>query len=75
MKRGKRLNREWCVNAKHPLYRKTGNQYDNLKHFPGALFDDDGFVVFATKEEYEGCPYLHINKKVYVPGGIKQMPN
>ncbi|MFW6145587.1 MAG: HNH endonuclease [bacterium] len=72
---GKRLNREWKINAEHALYRKTGKEYDNLKRFPGALLDENGFVLFATKQEYEQCPYLHIEKKVYVPNGINKMPN
>jgi len=72
---GQRLNREWCVNAEHALFSSTGRTYNPLKRFPGALFDEDGFVVFAAKQEYERSPYLSIKKKVTVPGRIKQIPN
>ena len=45
---GRRLNLEWGVNAKHALFSRTGETYDNLKRFPGALFDKDGYVFFSS---------------------------
>lgn len=72
---GQRLNHEWGVNAQHALYSQTGTTYDHLKRFPGALFDDNGYVVFATKQQYQQSPHLNIKKKVSVPNGIRQIPN
>jgi 5-methylcytosine-specific restriction endonuclease McrA len=74
---GQRLKHEWNVHAKHALYSKSGRTYDHLKDFPGALFDDDGYVVFNTEQDYEKYKkngHLHIRKKVSIPRGIRQIP-
>ena len=31
------------------LYREDGKWYHHLKKFPGALFDFNGYIVFATR--------------------------
>ena len=67
---GKLLNEEWRVGAKHALYRETGEFYMPLERFPGALFDANGYVVFATKEDYERSPFLRRGVRLDVPGGI-----
>jgi 5-methylcytosine-specific restriction protein A len=68
------LNRQWGVNAKHPLYHRDGTFYEHLEEFPGALFDAEGYVLFDTEEAYRQCPYLHIGVKVNVPEGIRSIP-
>ena len=75
---GKSLNRKWKVGAKHALYREDGRWYHHLEQFPGALIDFNGYIVFATKEEYEACEHLmhgiHLNIKgsgiSCIPGGL-----
>lgn len=71
---GRRLNREWGVNAQHALYHKDGDWYQLLERFPGALFDPNGYVVFATEKEYKLCGYLERTTKLHVPGGISRIP-
>jgi len=71
---GRRLNREWAVDANHALYHKDGTFYENLERFPGALFDLNGYVLFKTLEEYESCPYLDRGEKLNIRGGISKMP-
>jgi len=71
---GKILNRKWSVNAKHALYRKTGDWYHQLEHFPGALFDESGYVLFETENEFHSCPHLQIQADVHVPNGISNIP-
>ena len=72
---GKYLNRKWKVGARHPLYREDGKWYHHLKQFPGALFDFNGYIVFATKEEYETCGHLMHGKDLNVKGdGISSIP-
>jgi hypothetical protein len=71
---GRILNDDWGVGARHALYRKTGDWYMPLTRFPGALCDENGYVVFATKEDYERSPYLGIGVRVDVPSGIANIP-
>ncbi|MCB1591160.1 MAG: hypothetical protein KDI90_01790 [Alphaproteobacteria bacterium] len=71
---GKKLNKEWGVGAIHSLYRKTGDWYNNLEKFPGALFDSAGYVVFETEKDFVNSPYLQIGQTTHVPGGISKIP-
>ncbi len=59
---GKLLSQKWKVDVKHALYSHDGTWYHRLKDFPGALFDSSGFVIFNTKDEFEGCPSLRLKK-------------
>ena len=72
---GKTLNELWHVGAKHSLYREDGKWYHQLRDFPGALFDANGYVIFKTKEEYLASPFLQIQQDLHVPGGISSIPN
>jgi len=71
---GKMLNREWNVGALHALYSERGLWYHVLERFPGALFDANGYILFATKQEYEDCGHLNIGEELNVPGGISRIP-
>ncbi len=75
-KTGKTLAKTWTPEAKHALYRETGDWYHQLKEFPGVLFDKDGYVVF-TRSKYRDCQELKINEStntVTISGGIKTIP-
>src|SRR5437773_6511294 len=71
---GKQLNEEWKVGAQHALYRETGNWFQLLKRFPGALFDANGYILFKTRREYEECEFLQRGKEIGVPRGIASIP-
>lgn len=71
---GRILAKRWNLDVAHALYRKSGDWYHRLERFPGALLDDDGYVVFATEHSFRHCPQLHIRQDVHVPGGIKPIP-
>ncbi len=43
------LNKKWKVGAKHALYIHDGHWYHCLTKFPGALFDKNGYILFATE--------------------------
>jgi hypothetical protein len=45
-----------------------------LERFPGALFDQNGYVLFQNEEEYRKSPQLRIGKKTNVPAGISKLP-
>lgn len=72
---GKYLNKILEINAKHALYRKDGGWYHNLKSFPGVLFDENGYVIFFTEEEYKSNPKLTIRQDLNVNDRIENLEN
>ena len=71
---GKILSRKWNVKVLHALYHREGTFYENLRRFPGALFDPNGYIVFNREDEYLRSPYLEIGRKLNVPNGIASIP-
>ncbi len=64
MKRtGKFLAGYYQLRVRSAYYHNNGNWYWNLEQFPGAYFDDNGFVVFETEADYFGCVYLSISPR------------
>ncbi len=53
-----RLARWGVTGVEHALYSSWGNWFRDLKKFPGALVDPQGFVLFKTEAEYRACPGL-----------------
>ena len=70
----KQLMDLWGIKVKHGLYSNEGTWYQNLKGFPGALFDYNGYIIFETGMEYENSPYLNIGKETNVHHGISNIP-
>src|SRR5687767_11551934 len=70
---GKSLNNLWNVGAKHALYREDGKWYHHLDHFPGVLFDANGYIVFQTEQDYRENPYLQMKQDLHVIGGISSL--
>lgn len=50
---GRKLNRDWKVGAKHALYSRDGTFFHLLEDWPGALFDEDGYLLFKTRTAYQ----------------------
>ena len=74
---GKKLNAAWNVGAAHPLYRKDGTWYHCLERYPGALFDEKGYILFPTEDDLHACPGITIKKEhnhLHVPSGIAALP-
>ena len=71
---GRILNKEWKVYAQHALYRKNRRWYYHLTRFPGALFDENGYIVFQTMDAYERCSWLRHGVHLNIPEGIKKIP-
>lgn len=71
---GKQLNNLWGVHAIDAYYHKDGTFFENLRHFPGALFDANGYVIFKNEQEYNNCSYLDIGQKLNVHQGISSIP-
>ena len=67
--RGKDLAKRWGLNVQQALYRKTGDRYHQLKKFPGALLDADGYVIFEREELFKAFPQLRIGKDPSRHGG------
>ena len=71
---GEYLAQLWGVNAAHALYHKDGTCYDLLERFPGALFDANGYVLFADRNHYRSCSSLRFTQELAVPDGIASIP-
>lgn len=71
---GRELNKRWKVGAKHALYHREGSWYNNLRRFPGALFDPEGYVFFETERAYRDSLYVRVTQETNVRGGISSMP-
>ena len=71
---GRKLNELWGVGAKHALYHREGSWYNNLERFPGALFDPNGYVLFATEQAYKNSRHLRITQETNVTNGISSIP-
>jgi hypothetical protein len=69
-----KLAKKWGVEMRHGLYHREGSFFENLRDFPGVLFDPTGYVVFATKTDYQNSKHLRIGEKLNVPGGIRSIP-
>lgn len=72
---GRELNEKWEVHAQHALYRANGTWYHILSKFPGALFDENGYVLFETQADYLKCSQLHHGKQTSCPKGISSIAN
>ncbi len=62
-----RLKQKWHINAVQVRYRETGDWYAPLKHFPAALLDLNGYILFPTEQAYR-TPSPHY--KIYPSGQI-----
>lgn len=71
---GRQLNSEWEVGARHALYHHEGRWYHQLRRFPGALFDYNGYLLFDTEEAFRHNSHLNITQDVHVPRGIASVP-
>lgn len=72
---GKRLNRAWNVGAVQARYHEGGYWYAKLSQFPAALFDANGYVLFATASDYENTHQLRIGKQISIrKPGISAIP-
>ena len=69
---GRMLNKLYKIGAAHALYRENGYWFHALKKFPGALFDNNGYVVFTSEKDYLKCPYI---KHGPDPNTIHVIPN
>ena len=59
-------------------YHGKGLWYWPLERFPAAYFDAQGYLRFATEQDFLSSPHLGIAKNVYVKGprgtGISSIP-
>lgn len=68
-----RLNKDWGVGAVQARYNHDGHWYGRLDRFPGAFFDREGYILFATEKEYLAAG-LSIGKQVSVKPNISALP-
>jgi len=73
MNNGKYLNKVLQLGAKHALYSEDGKWYENLKKFPGILFDNKGYIILKDENDYIVNLDLQIGKKLNIPKGIEKL--
>ena len=71
--RGNDLARLWNVQVVQARYHKDGKKFNVIRHFPGALFDADGYIRFESEAEYLSNPSLVHGQELTVPGGISSL--
>ena len=71
---GARLLRECKIPAKQAMYHKDGVFYMPLERFPGAYCDPNGYIVFATQQEFDSCKSISVGKRVNIHQGISKLP-
>jgi len=70
-----RLNEAWNVGAVQVRYSDDAHWYAPLARFPAALFDANGYILFATEADYRTSPHLNIGKQISIPKpGISAIP-
>lgn len=62
-KTGTTLAEFYKIPVKSASYHNNGNWFWNLERFPGAFFDDNGYVLFQTERDYAECVYLSIGPR------------
>ena len=70
---GARLLKEWKIPAKQAMYHKDGVFFMPLERFPGAYCDPNGYVIFATQQEFDLCRSISVGKRVNVRQGISKL--
>ena len=71
------LIKRYGLGVSHGLYRRDGTWYHMLKKFPAALLDNDGYVEFASAQEFESCGALKLypqKDQVGILKGIASIP-
>lgn len=71
---GAQPQKEWQIPAKQVRYHKDGAWFMPLESFPGALCDPNGYLLFASKKEYESSRYLSIGNRINVRPGVSRVP-
>lgn len=72
---GAKLNETLGLGVLHARYREDGKWYHPLKKFPGALFDENGYVIIQTSEEYLSNTQFQHGVDLHVIGGIASLNN
>jgi 5-methylcytosine-specific restriction protein A len=73
--KGRKLNAQWNIGAKHALFHEEGKWFHRLRKFPGALVDRTGFVLFDSEKQFLTARGLQIKKDVFCPRGISRLAN
>ena len=75
---GRKLNQEWGVRAAHALYSQDGTFFHLLEDWPGALFDQEGYLLFKTRAQYQRYIDRHFlndsGKRLKANHGISSLP-
>ncbi len=69
MKAGETLILEHGLSCAKGYYSKDGRFYNQITHFPVALFDPNGYVIISSEAELRQAPFQYgVKLKVSGPG-------
>jgi hypothetical protein len=70
-----RLMSAWNKPVAQARYSDDGHWYALLEHFPAALVDSNGYLLFETIEHFRTSPHITVGKQVSVKApGISAVP-
>lgn len=71
---GENLKKQWKIPAQQVRYHKDGTFFMPIEHFPAALCDPYGYILFNSQKEYETNKYIEIGSRINVRCGINKLP-
>ena len=71
---GENLKRQWNIPAQQVRYHKDGTFFMPINHFPSALCDPNGYIIFNNQEEYMANRHIETGSRINVRCGINKLP-
>jgi len=72
---GRALREQWKIPAVEVRYHKDGHFFENVKRFPAAFCDPNGYVIFSSASDLRNTPKVKIGIKTNIRDGIATLPN
>jgi HNH endonuclease len=70
--KGKELSEAFNLNVEQSLYSDRGNFYGLIKHYPCALWDRSGYIIFNNETELQ-IPGISVKKRININANISSL--
>lgn len=71
-KKAEELSKAFRLNVAQSRYSDWGNFYALIQHYPCALWDRSGYIIFNNESELK-IPGVSVVKKINIPKGISSL--
>ena len=71
---GRRLARQHELEVAQSYAHVGGTWYTIPTEFPAVFFDEEGYIAFRTKADFDACSELNVGQTVNVHRGIASIP-